>query len=131
MKTKEKRFSEHTYILSLFFSFVYLIDLYLLNSIFWILVGFSMVLSFVLFIFDDIILSKISKLIDISYIPQIYILVFLIYLYSSIAGLTIILTKIPHLQINYIVIPIVITGVIFLGTIVGMFQKLIDSIKSC
>ena len=130
MKTKEKRFSENTYILSLFFSFVYLINLYLLNSIVWILVGFSTILSFVVFIFDDIKLGKISRLIDISYKPQIYILVFLVYLFSSITGLTIILTKIPHLQINYIVIPIVITGVIFLGTIVGMFQKLIDSIKS-
>ena len=130
MKTKEKRYSGNTYILSLFFSFVYLIDLYLLNSIVWVLVGISMVLSFVLFIFDDITLGKISRLIDISYKPQIYILVFLVYLFSSITGLTIILTKIPHLQINYIVIPIVITGVIFLGTIVGMFQKLIDSIKS-
>ena len=130
MKTKEKRFSEHTYILSLFFSFVYLIDLYLLNSIVWILVGFSTILSFVVFIFDDITLGKISRLIDISYKPQIYILVFLVYLFSSITGLTIILTKIPSLQINYIVIPIVIAGVTFLGTIVGMFQKLIDSIKS-
>ena len=130
MKTKEKRFSGNIYILSLFFSFVYLIDLYLLNSIVWILVGFSTILSFVVFIFDDIKLGKISRLIDISYKPQIYILVFLVYLFSSITGLTIILTKIPHLQINYIVIPIVITGVIFLGTIVGMFQKLIDSIKS-
>ena len=130
MKWKEKRFSENTYILSLFFSYVYLIDLYLLNSIIWILVGFSIILSFVLFIFDDGGLSKISSAIDINYKPQIYILVFLVYLYSSISGLTIILTKLPHLQINYIVIPIVITGVIFLGTIVGMFQKLIDSIKS-
>ena len=130
MKTKEKRFSENTYILSLFFSFVYLINLYLINSIFWILVGFSMILSFILFIFDDFRLGKISSLINISYKPQIYIIVFLVYLFSSITGLTIILTKIPHLQINYIVIPIVIVGVIFLGTIVGMFQKLLDSIKS-
>ena len=127
---KEKRFSANTYILSLFFSFVYLIDLYLLNSILWILFGFSTILSFVVFIFDDITLSRISRLIDISYKPQIYILVFLVYIYSSIMGLTIILTKIPYLQINYIVIPIAITGVVFLGTIVGMFQKLIDSIKS-
>ena len=130
MITKDKRFSGHVYIISLFFSFVYLINLYLLNSIVWILVGFSTILSFVVFIFDDIKLGKISRLIDISYKPQIYILVFLVYLFSSITGLTIILTKIPHLQINYIVIPIFITGVIFLGTIVGMFQKLLDSIKS-
>ena len=127
---KEKRFSAIIYIVSLFFSFVYLIDLYLLNSIVWILVGFSTILSFVVFIYDDITLGKISRLIDISYKPQIYILVFLVYLFSSITGLTIILTKIPDLQFNYIVMPIVITGVIFLGTIVGMFQKLIDSIKS-
>ena len=130
MKTKEKRFSGNIYILSLFFSFVYLIDLYLLNSIVWVLVGISMVLSFVLFIFDDITLGKISRQIDISYKSQIYFIVFLIYLYSSITGLTIILTKNPHLQINYIVIPIIIIGMIILGTIVGMFQKLIDSIKS-
>ena len=130
MKKKEKRFSRNIYIISLFFSFVYLIDLYLLNSIVWILVGFSTILSFVVFIFDDITLGKISRLIDISCKPEIYFIVFLVYLYSSIAGLTIILTKILHLQINYIVIPIVIIGLIILGTIVGMFQKLIDSIKS-
>ncbi len=128
MKSKEKRFSGQTYILSLFFSFVHLIDLYLLNSIFWIIIGFSMILSFVLFIFDDISLAKVFRLIDISYKPHIYILVLLVYLYSSVTGLTILLTRIPHLQINYIVIPILVTGVIFLGTIVGMFQKLIDSI---
>ena len=130
MMKKEKRYSQHTYILSLFFAFVHLIDLYLLSSIIWILVGFSMILSFVLFNLDDITLGKISMQIDISYKPQIYILVLLFYLYSSITGLTIILTKIPHLQINFIVIPIVITGVIFLGSIVGMFQKLLDTIKS-
>ena len=128
MKMKDKRFSRHTYILSLFFSFVYLIDLYLLNSIVWILVGFSMILSFLLFIFDDVTLLEISRRIDISCIPLIYILVFLVFLYSSIAGLTIILSQIPGLEINYIVIPIVIIGVIILGTIIGMFQKLIDSI---
>ena len=124
----EKRFSGYIYILSLILSFVHLINLYLLNSIFWVLVCFSIILSFVLFIYDDITLGKISKRIDISFKPQIYILVFLVVLYSSIKGLTIILIQILDLDVNYIVIPIVITGVIILGTIVGMFQKLIDSI---
>ena len=128
MKLIEKRFSGYIYLLSLLLSFVFLIDLYLSNSIFWVLVGFSMIISFVLFIFDDITLGKISRRIDISFIPQIYLLVFFVFLYSSITGLTIILIQIPNLDINYIVIPIVITGVIFLGTIIGMFQKLIESI---
>ncbi len=128
MKTKEKRFSGYIYIISLFFSFVYLLDLYLNNSIFWFIVGFSMILSFILFIFDDISLAKISRRIGISYKPQIYILILLVYFYSSITGLTIILSKITDLELNSIVFPIVISGVIILGTIVGMFQKLIDSI---
>ena len=128
MKTIEKRFSGYIYILALSLSFITLIDLYLLNSIFWVLVGFSMILSFVVFIFVDITLAKISRRIDISFKPQVYILVFLVFLYSSITGLTIILMQIPDLDINYIVIPIVITGIIILGTIIGMYQKLIESI---
>ena len=128
MKTLEKRFSGPIFILSLFFSLVNLLDLYLLNSRFWLLVGFSMILSFLLFIFDDITLGKISRRIDIRCIPIIYILVLLVFLYSSIAGLAIILIQLSGLEINYIVIPIVIIGVIILGTIIGMFQKLIDSI---
>ena len=128
---REKRFSSNVYLLSLFFAFIYLFNLYIIQSLFWALVGFSSILTLLIFVFDDVTLRSFYKNLALnSYsICILYFVAFIIYFYSSVSGLFILFSKLFNIDAFFYAIPLSIISMIIFGTIIGMLQKLIKSMR--
>ncbi len=127
----ERRYSRFVYLISIFFAFIYFLSVYLSNSHYWILIGSSFISTFLLFIYDDKMIGKFSRSIFLSSRLQIciYFLLIIIYLYSSISGMFLLINKIALQDSSLVIMPISIAIILILGTIIGMFQKLIQSVN--
>ena len=127
----ERRYSRFVYFISIFFAFIYFLSVYLSNSHYWILIGSSFISTFLLFIYDDKMIRKFSRRIFLSSRLQIciYFLLIIIYLYSSISGMFLLINKIALQDSSLVIMPISIAIILILGTIIGMFQKLIQSVN--
>ncbi len=127
----ERRYSRFVYLISIFFAFIYFLSVYLSNSHYWILIGSSFISTFLLFIYDDKMIRKFSRRIFLSSRLQIciYFLLIIIYLYSSISGIFLLINKIALQDSSLVIMPISIAIILILGTVIGMFQKLIQSVN--
>ncbi len=127
----ERRYSIFVYLISFFFAFIYFLFVYLSNSHYWILIGSSFISTFLLFIYDDKMIRKFSRRIFLSSRLQIciYFLLIIIYLYSSISGMFLLINKISLQDSSLVIMPILIMIILILGTIIGMIQKLIQSVN--
>jgi len=111
--------------------FVELVNLYLSNSILWIFVGIALILVLLCLLFSDDTIKQISITIGLTRGLQIiiYSLFYILYFFSSLAGLFKIVNLLPIDNLTNLYLPLFILSLLFLGTFVGIYQKLITSIR--
>ena len=129
----EYRYSYIISAISLIAVFFELVNLYLSNSILWIFVGVAFILVLLSSLFSDQTINQISHTIGLTRGLQIiiYSVLFTIYFFSSFSGLLKIVNLLPIVDFTVLYAPLFITALFFLGTFVGIYQKLITSIICC